>query len=166
VTARAWSLFLAVSALSGSAYLFIKVAVEALPALVVVEGRLAVGRGGARADRPPPTGAAEPPRQAPVPDGARRPRVRRPLPARHRRLGVHPVILDRRSDGGRPIFVAALAWWFDAAERVRGRRLVGLAVGMAGVIFLLGFEVSARPTALLGATLVLGASLSFAGGAL
>lgn len=65
-----------------------------------------------------------------------------------------------------PVLVAALALRFDAAERVTGMRVVGLAVGITGVGALLGFEVAGNLRAFVGALLVLGAALSYAGGAL
>ena len=41
-----------------------------------------------------------------------------------------------------PLFIALLALRFDPAERAEGRRLVGLFVGLAGVIALVGIDVS------------------------
>lgn len=65
-----------------------------------------------------------------------------------------------------PIMVALLALRFDASERVRGLRLVGLLVGMVGVALLLGVEASGRAGALLGGLLVLAAAATYAAGAL
>ena len=65
-----------------------------------------------------------------------------------------------------PIMVALLALRLDATERVRGLRLVGLAVGMGGVALLLGVEVSGSAQAFVGALLVLAAAATYAGGAL
>ena len=45
-----------------------------------------------------------------------------------------------------PIFVALLALRFDHAERATGRRLVGLVVGLAGVIALVGIDVAGKPS--------------------
>ncbi|MGH9062739.1 MAG: DMT family transporter, partial [Acidimicrobiales bacterium] len=65
-----------------------------------------------------------------------------------------------------PLFVAVLALRFDASERVRGLRLAGLLVGLAGVVCLLGLDVGLDPAVLVGAIMVLVATLGYAGGAL
>ncbi len=62
--------------------------------------------------------------------------------------------------------VALLALRFDPSERIRGARLVGLAVGMGGVALLLGVEVSGNVEALVGGLLVLAAAVTYAGGTL
>lgn len=64
-----------------------------------------------------------------------------------------------------PLCIAALALLFDASERVSGARLLGLVLGLAGVVSLLGLE-ALDGRRLLGATLVLLGCLSFAAGAL
>lgn len=61
-----------------------------------------------------------------------------------------------------PLLIALLAIRFDPSERVRGRRLFGLLVGLAGVGLLLGLEVTADSRAAVGAVLVLLASLTYA----
>ena len=65
-----------------------------------------------------------------------------------------------------PLFVALLALRLDPTERVTGTRLAGLAVGLSGVLVLLGFDVGAEPAQLLGALAILGATVCYAGGAL
>src|SRR5919197_404089 len=50
-----------------------------------------------------------------------------------------------------PLFVAVLALRFDASERVTGRRLIGLFIGLAGVVALVGIDVAGRGDELLGA---------------
>lgn len=65
-----------------------------------------------------------------------------------------------------PIFTALLAVWVDADERSSGWRLAGVAVGIAGVGLLLGVDTAGDSAALLGATLVLVASLGYAIGSL
>jgi drug/metabolite transporter (DMT)-like permease len=47
-------------------------------------------------------------------------------------------------------------------ERLSGARLAGLGIGFAGVVALLGFDVAGRATELLGAALVLLATLGYA----
>jgi drug/metabolite transporter (DMT)-like permease len=61
-----------------------------------------------------------------------------------------------------PLIVALLALWFDPEERASGRRLVGLLVGLAGVMVLLGIDVSGRPDEILGAAFVLLAAVGYA----
>jgi drug/metabolite transporter (DMT)-like permease len=65
-----------------------------------------------------------------------------------------------------PLFVAILALRFDAAERVRGARLLGLGVGLGGVVLLLGLEVAGDIALVVGAFAILGAAMCYAGGAL
>ena len=43
-----------------------------------------------------------------------------------------------------PLFVALLAIRFDASERVNGRRLAGLVIGLSGVVALVGIDVAGR----------------------
>ncbi|ETK32322.1 DMT family transporter [Microbispora sp. ATCC PTA-5024] len=63
-----------------------------------------------------------------------------------------------------PLFVALLALRFDADERVGGRRLAGLLIGLAGVVALVGIDVAGRTDELWGALAVLGAALGYAVG--
>jgi drug/metabolite transporter (DMT)-like permease len=63
-----------------------------------------------------------------------------------------------------PLFVAVLALRFDASERVGGRRLVGLVVGLAGVAALVGVDVAGEPDELLGAAALVVAALGYAAG--
>lgn len=64
-----------------------------------------------------------------------------------------------------PLFVAAIAFRVDISERVSGQQLFGMVVGLAGVVMLLGLSTGGR-NALLGAIMILLATLSYAGGAL
>ena len=61
-----------------------------------------------------------------------------------------------------PLFVAVLALRFDAAERVSGLRLLGLVAGIGGVAALLGIDIGGDGGQLLGAAMVLLATLSYA----
>ena len=63
-----------------------------------------------------------------------------------------------------PLFVALLAPRFDASERVSGRRLIGLVLGLAGVTALMGLDISGRLDELLGGVAVLAAALCYAVG--
>ncbi len=65
-----------------------------------------------------------------------------------------------------PIFVALLALRFDPGERVTGIRSLGLLIGIVGVAVLLGFDVGGDEQKLMGAVMVLLASLGYAIGAL
>ena len=61
-----------------------------------------------------------------------------------------------------PLALALLAVRFSPSEKATGPRLVGLFVGLAGVVALLGIDVAGRPGELLGATLILVATLGYA----
>jgi drug/metabolite transporter (DMT)-like permease len=61
-----------------------------------------------------------------------------------------------------PLFVALLAIRFDASERVAGRRLVGLVIGLSGVVALVGIDVAGRGDELLGALAILVAAFFYA----
>jgi drug/metabolite transporter (DMT)-like permease len=63
-----------------------------------------------------------------------------------------------------PIFTALLAIWVDHEERSTGLRLVGVIVGFAGIVALLGVDVGGSGAALLGGLAVLLASLGYAVG--
>jgi drug/metabolite transporter (DMT)-like permease len=65
-----------------------------------------------------------------------------------------------------PIFIALLASWLDREERSSGVQLVGIGTGIAGVTLLLGIDVGTGGLELVGALLVLLASLAYAVGAL
>ena len=65
-----------------------------------------------------------------------------------------------------PIWTAILAVWLDPEERSRGWRLVGVAVGMAGVAFLLGVDTAGDAAALLGGLGVVVATIGYAVGGL
>jgi len=61
-----------------------------------------------------------------------------------------------------PLIVALLAIRFDAAERATGIRLLGLLIGFAGVVVLVGIDVAGNTDELLGAALILLASCGYA----
>jgi drug/metabolite transporter (DMT)-like permease len=65
-----------------------------------------------------------------------------------------------------PLLVALLAVRFDPQERITGTRLIGLLVGLAGVAVLLGIDIAGRPDELLGAGMILVATLGYALGAI
>jgi drug/metabolite transporter (DMT)-like permease len=61
-----------------------------------------------------------------------------------------------------PLMIALIASRLDAGERPTRMRLTGLLVGFAGVVTLVGLDVSSRPGELLGALAVLGAAVGYA----
>src|SRR4051794_20846739 len=63
-----------------------------------------------------------------------------------------------------PLIVALLALRFDASERVSGRRLAGLLVGLGGVVALVGIDIAGRTDELLGAGAILIAAAGYAAG--
>jgi uncharacterized membrane protein len=63
-----------------------------------------------------------------------------------------------------PLVVALMALRMDPDERAEGPRLVGLIIGFAGVVVLLGLDVAGRPGELLGALAILLAAVGYAAG--
>jgi len=63
-----------------------------------------------------------------------------------------------------PLIVALLAIRFDQSERVRGSRLVGLLIGIAGVVALVGVDIAGNADELLGAGAILIAAFGYAAG--
>ena len=65
-----------------------------------------------------------------------------------------------------PLTIAVLAVRFDEEERVRGSRLTGLFVGLAGVVVLFGVDVAGSTDEVVGALAILLATVGYAGGPL
>ncbi len=63
-----------------------------------------------------------------------------------------------------PLIMTVLAIRMDPAERATGRRLVGLWVGLAGVVALVGIDVAGRTDELVGALAILLAAAGYATG--
>jgi drug/metabolite transporter (DMT)-like permease len=61
-----------------------------------------------------------------------------------------------------PLITALLALRFDHEERATGRRLAGLFVGLAGVVVLLGIDVSGRVDEMMGAAFVFLGAIGYA----
>lgn len=166
MTRKGWLLFIAMSVFWGIPYFFIKIAVQVLDPSVVVFARVGIAAA-----------------------------VLLPLAIQQRVLRlvrerwllvvalacvqiVGPFLLISYGEqhiassltslliAADPLLVALLALRFDPGERVSGPRLVGLLIGMAGVIVLLGLDVGGDAQKLLGAALVLLAALGYAAGAL
>jgi drug/metabolite transporter (DMT)-like permease len=165
MSARAWIAFAAVSTLWGIPYLFIKVAVDdgvspwvlawvrvVLGAAVLIglawrAGKLAALRG--RWLWLAVFGVVE---------------VAIPFPLiaageRHVASSLAAIII-----AAAPLFVALLALRYDAEERVRGTRLAGLLLGLAGVVALVGIDVAGRSDELFGALAILLAAFCYAVG--
>jgi drug/metabolite transporter (DMT)-like permease len=165
VSARAWSLFAAVSVVWGVPYLFIKIGVDGgVPPVVLAWGRIVLAAGillalAARA------GVL----------GQLRGRWRYVLAYAVIELSIpFPMIAAGETHiasslaaiivASVPLIVALLALKFDPAERVTGRRMAGLVVGLLGVVLLVGLDASASLGALLGAGAVLVGAIGYAGG--
>jgi drug/metabolite transporter (DMT)-like permease len=165
VSVRAWSCFAAVSVLWGLPYLFIKVAVDdGCPPLSVAWARVALGaavllpwawrRGlldGLRAKW----------RWALL-WGLTEMAIPFPLVAfgeQHVSSSLTAILI-----ASAPLMVALFAEWLDPSERVRGVRLVGMVVGLAGVVVLMGIDVAGSSGALLGAGAILLATALYAVG--
>jgi drug/metabolite transporter (DMT)-like permease len=167
MSARAWTTFAAVSTLWGIPYLFIKVAVDdGVPPVFLAWARVLMAA-------------------IVLLFLAHRAGVLRPaLNPEHRRwlalyavveiCGPFPLIAagERHVDSSLaailiaavPMLVALLALRFDPGERATGRRAVGLAIGFAGVVALVGLDVSGSGDELLGALAILLAAVGYAAG--
>jgi drug/metabolite transporter (DMT)-like permease len=163
MTARAWLLFGAVSVVWGVPYFFIKVAVdEGVPPPFVAWARVALGaallvplawrRGALRGlDGRWPAVVAYTACEVAVPFLL--------IAAGEQRISSSLTAILIAS---MPLMVAVLSVRFSPADKPTGLRLVGLFVGFAGVVALLGVDVAGRPGELLGAAFVLVATLGYA----
>jgi drug/metabolite transporter (DMT)-like permease len=163
MTARAWVLFAAVSLVWGVPYFFIKVAVDAdVPPAFVAWSRVVIAAA------------------ILLPLAARRGALRG-LGERWRAIAAYaaceiavPFVLIAIGEqhisssltailiASMPLMVALLALRFATDERLSGLRLAGLLAGLGGVVMLMGIDVAGRPDELLGAALVLVATLGYA----
>jgi drug/metabolite transporter (DMT)-like permease len=164
MSARGWALFAAVSVVWGMPYLFIKIGVEELSPGFVAWSRvtlaavvllpLALKR---RAFRGLPLrwlvafAAAE---------------IAIPFPligfGEQRISSSLAAILI----AALPLVIAFLALRFDRSERPTPTRLLGMLVGLAGVVALVGIDIGGRGAELLGAAAVLTATIGYACGPL
>ncbi len=167
MSTRAWIVFAAVSAVWGVPYLFIKIAVDGgMPPVPLAWARIALGA-------------------AALLLVAWHAGTLGTLRGRWRWLLLFAVVEfavpfpliaagEERIDSGvtailiatAPLNVALLALRFEPAERVDGRRLLGLLIGLAGVAALVGLDVSGEPSQLLGIAAVLLAAVGYAIGAM
>jgi drug/metabolite transporter (DMT)-like permease len=163
MNARAWLLFAASSVIWGVPYLFIKVAVDAdVPPAFVAWSRvalaaalllpLALRRGALRGlDR----------RKGPIAAYAA---CEIAVPFTLIAVGEQYVssALTAILIASMPLLVALLSVRFAPEDSPAGLRLAGLFIGIAGVVALLGIDVAGRAEELLGAALVLVATLGYA----
>jgi drug/metabolite transporter (DMT)-like permease len=166
MTRKAAALFAATSAIWGSSFLFIRLAVEHMPPSTVVFGRAVLGsafllplairsrafRGLGRAIAPVLTVTA----------------LDMALPTFLTAWGEERVSSSMAGilTATDPLFTAVLALWLIRSEAVDRKRFTGLLVGFAGVIALLGLDFRGQAGELLGAGAVLLSALGYAGAAL
>jgi drug/metabolite transporter (DMT)-like permease len=163
VTPRAWLLFAVCAAVWGVPYLFIKVAVDAglspafvawsriaLAALLVVP--LAVRRGALRG-----LGGRWLAIAAYAASEIAVPFVLIASGEQYISSSLTAILIATM-----PLMVALLSVRLSPADRPTGWRLVGLVIGLSGVVALLGVDVAGQPDELLGAGLVLVATLGYA----
>jgi drug/metabolite transporter (DMT)-like permease len=65
-----------------------------------------------------------------------------------------------------PLLIALLALRFDHTERPTPKRLIGMLIGLAGVVALVGIDLSGRSSEVLGAAAVMVAAVGYAAGPL
>ena len=167
MSARAWLTFAALSLIWGIPYLFIKIAIDdGAPPLLVAWGRTVIGaaillpiawRHGLFSQLQG--------RWLPLTAFAA---VEIAIPWWLLSVGEQYVSssLTAILIAALPLMIALLALRFDHSERVGGLRLVGLIVGLAGVIVLLGVDVAGEASELFGAACVLLVTLCYAIGPL
>jgi len=163
MTTRAWVLFALSSIIWGVPYLFIKMAVDAaVPPAFVAWARVALGaallfpialrRGALRGLRGHVWAIA-----AYTATEIAVPFVLIAVGEQHISSSLAAILVSTM-----PLQLALLAFWLSPADKPTGLRVVGLVIGLGGVIALLGVDVGGRPNELLGAVLVLLATLGYA----
>ena len=163
MTPRAWWLFALSSGVWGVPYLFIRIAVDAgVPPGFIAWGRVTLGaalllplalrRGALRGlrDRAWPIAAYAACEIA-------MPFVLIAIGERYISSSLTAILI-----ASMPLFVALLAMRLSPADRPTGLQLLGLVIGLGGVVALLGIDVAGRRDELLGAALVLVATLGYA----
>ena len=165
MSARGWVLFASISVIWGVPYLFIKVAVDEMSPSVVAWSRLALAAavllpiawklGALR-------GLGERWRVLTV-FAAVEMAIPWPL------IGFGEVHISSSFAAiliaAVPLFVALIALRFDHSERPTPTRLVGMLIGLAGVVALVGIDVGGHTDELLGSLAVLRGRLLLRGGA-
>jgi drug/metabolite transporter (DMT)-like permease len=163
VTPRAWLAFAAISLLWGIPYLFIKIAVDGgVPPLLLAWGRIALAavvllaiawRAGTLA---PLRGRGRWLLAYAIAELA--------IPFPMLGLGEERVASSTAAIviATAPLVVAGLALRFEPAERLDGRRLAGLLVGLGGVAALVGIDVAGSGSELVGVACVFVAACGYA----
>jgi drug/metabolite transporter (DMT)-like permease len=167
VSARAWVAFATVSILWGIPYLFIKIAIDGgMPPIVLAWARVALGA-------------------VVLMTIAWRAGTLAPLRAKRDWLLLYAVIeivgpftlipLGEQTLASSttaiviatvPLMVALLSLRFIRSERVDSRRLAGILVGLAGVVALVGLDLSGHSNEALGILAIFLAALGYAAGAI
>jgi drug/metabolite transporter (DMT)-like permease len=163
LTARAWLLFAAVSVVWGVPYFFIKVAVDAdVPPWFVAWSRVALGaalllplavRRGALRGLSGRWGAIA----AYAACEIAVPFTLIAVGEQHVASSLAAILI-----ASMPLMVTLLSLRFSREDRPSGARLAGLLAGLAGVVALLGIDVAGRTEELIGALLILVATLGYA----
>lgn len=166
MTRKGWLLFIAMSAIWGIPYFFIKIAVRELDPTVVVFARvgiaalvllpIAIQRGVLRKLRTRWFVVAA---LACVQIAA--PFLLITYGEQHIASSLTSLLI-----AADPLLVVLFALRFDPSERANGPRLLGLLIGLIGVVILLGLDVGGDAQRLLGAALVLFATACYAACAL
>jgi len=165
MSARAWAAFAAVSVLWGIPYLFIRVAVDGgMPPIFLAWVRVLLGAVvlAAMAWRAGGFAGLRARLRWLVAFAVLEIAIPFPLIAageRHVASSLAAIIV-----AAVPLIIALLALRFEPSERVDRRRLLGLLVGFAGVIALVGIDVAGSTDELLGAGAILLAAVGYACG--
>jgi drug/metabolite transporter (DMT)-like permease len=162
---RAWVLFAAISVIWGVPYLFIKVAVDGgVSPFFLAWARVAMAAAILLAVAPTQTRDL-------LLHGPRRwiaayavVEITLPFPLiaageRHIASSIAAIVIATV-----PLLIALLALRFDRSERPTRKRMIGMLIGLAGVIALVGIDLSGRSGELLGAAAVMVAAIGYAGG--
>ena len=162
VSARAWVVFAAVSVLWGIPYLFIKISVDDLSPWFVAWGRIAIGAAvllpfawkagalkGLRDHIWPVVAYAACEIAVPF--------FLIAVGEQHISSSLASILIATM-----PLIVALLALRFAPEERPTRMRMLGLVLGLAGVVALLGIDVAGHPAELFGAACVLVATVGYA----
>jgi drug/metabolite transporter (DMT)-like permease len=167
VSTRAWSLFAGVSVVWGVPYLLIKIAGDGgMPPLALAWSRMLVGAAIllALAARAGSLGALRGHWRALLAYALVELAIPFPLIAfGERRLASSLAAIIIATV---PLLVALIAIRLEPSERVTGRRLTGLLVGLAGVVLLVGLDGTGSSHTLVAVGAVLVAACGYAGGPL
>jgi len=163
MSARAWLLFAAVSVVWGVPYFFIKVAIDAdVPPAFVAWSRIALGAAillPLAVHRGALHGLGD--RWRPIAIYAATeiavPFTLIAIGEQHVSSSLTAILISSM-----PLVLALLSLRLAPEERPRGLRLVGLFIGLAGVVALLGIDVAGTSSELLGAALILIATVGYA----